>query len=178
MRNLKVLIPLVAAAAAAATVAVPVAMGGGHPDPSFAALHRPARADDRLPASSGSGPLSAIDRDSARLVGSVDGQRLYMAPGPDDSVCVLAGGDGSLGGGCSGRRTIAHRPGYVAWRDGNANDATVVVLVPDQYETAEVGGRAVAVRDNVAVAHVPAGRRTPLELDGDHGALEGDLDLR
>jgi hypothetical protein len=158
-------------------VVVPVAMGGGAPDPTCSVLDRAQRAQDRLPADSGTGPLGAVRRDSPRLVGTVDGKHVYVAPSSDDSICVLADDGDGLTAGCPARRTIKNRPSYVAWREGNARDVTVVLLTPDQYDVARVAGEAVPVHDNVALTHAPVGGHSALELDGEQGSLEGDLNL-
>jgi hypothetical protein len=162
-------------AAAAAGVSVPVALGGDTPDPAFRTLHRPERPGDVLPASHRSGPLAAIDRHSARRVGTIDGHAVYLAPGPGHTVCVVDVDRQGVGAGCAARGTMTARPAYVAWRDGDAATATAVVLVPDAYDTAEIDGRRIAVHDNVALGRLSPGRHE-VELEG-AATLEGPLDL-
>jgi hypothetical protein len=167
---------ILAVAAIGAAIAVP-ALGGSHPNPTFKVLGRPEKPADRLPASSGSGPLGAIDRDAARLVGAIDGRSVYLAPGPEDTVCVLdAADDGSLGGSCSPRDAIRDRPTYTAWSEGDSDAVAVAVPVPDAYDRAEIDGRAVPVSDNVALTRVRPGTGA-VRLSGDDATLEGDLDV-
>lgn len=167
-----------AIAVAAIGVSVPVALGGGgKPDPTFKVLKRAEKAHDRLPAKTHGGPLGAIDPDSARLVGTVDGHDVYMAPGPDDSVCLLDRDEqGYLGGGCMVRDSIKNGGAFTAWRDGDSGDYTVAIPVADAYDTAQVDGRTLPVQNNVALGHAPAGKGK-MELKGDDATLENDIDL-
>jgi hypothetical protein len=169
-------VAIIAVAAIGVAVAVP-ALGGSHPEPTFKVLERPEKPNDRLPANSGSGPLGGIDRDRARLVGAIDGRDVYLAPGPEGMVCVLdADADGSLGGGCTPRDAMRDRPTYTAWSRGDTDSVTVAVPVPDAYDRAEIDGKAVPVRDNIALTRVHAGKGT-VRLAGEQGKLEGDLDV-
>lgn len=155
-------------------VAVPLAAGGSKPDPTFKALHRAARASDRLP-SRASGPLASVAPASARLVGSIDGHDVYLAPGPEGSTCVLDVQGGDVGGTCAAQDTIKNKPTYSAWRDGSSDTATVVVPVPDAYDRVTVDGQDVPVANNVALTHAHVGQGS-IKLEGD-STLEGSLDL-
>jgi hypothetical protein len=169
-------VAIIAVAAIGAAVALP-ALGGSHPEPTFKVLERPEKPNDRLPANSGSGPLQGIDPDTARLVGAIDGRDVYLAPGPEGTLCVLdVDDDGSLGGGCSPRDAMRDRPTYTAWSRGDSDSVTVAVPVPDAYDRAEIAGKAVPVRDTIALTNVLAGQST-VRLAGEQGTLEGDLDL-
>lgn len=170
----KVLIGVLVAIAGVA-VAVPIAAGGSKPDPTFKTLHRAAKAGDRLPGG-GSGPLASVDPASARLVGTVDGHDVYLAPGPDDSVCILDVEGDSVGGTCAAQDTIKNQPMFSAWRDGEATTATVVVAVPDEYTTATVAGDSIPVANNVGLAHARLGKSS-IKLSGDEGTLESELDV-
>jgi hypothetical protein len=128
------------------------------------------------PASSTGGPLDNIDRSRARLVGTIDGHDVYLAPGPDDSLCVLDVEEGAVGGTCAARETIKDHPVYSAWRDGDSTTATVVVPVADAYDSADVDGQPVDVVDNVAWTQVHVGKGT-IRLQGDGQTLEGELNL-
>lgn len=162
---------------AAIGVSVPVARGGGKPDPTFKVLQRPEKAQDHLPANSHGGPLGAIDPDSARLVGNIDGHDVYMAPGPEDTVCLLdEDQQGYLGGGCMARDSIQNGEAFTGWRDGPSGEFTVVIPVADAYDTAEVDGRTLPVQNNVALGHAPAGKGK-MELKGPDATLESDISL-